>query len=39
MVNAEARDKAVKAAELDLKAEMAEIEKEKNRRPRAHRRR
>jgi predicted nucleic acid-binding Zn-ribbon protein len=30
MVNAEARDKAVKAAELDLKAEMAEIEKEKN---------
>src|SRR6478672_329035 len=30
MVNAEARDKAVKEAELDLKAEMAEIEKEKN---------
>jgi len=30
MVNAEAREKAVKAAELDLKAEMADIEKEKN---------
>ena len=30
MVNAETRDKAVKAAEIDLKAEMAEIEKEKN---------
>src|SRR5207237_214675 len=29
MVNAEARDKDVKAAELELKAEMAEIEKEK----------
>jgi len=30
MVNAEAREKSVKAAELELKAEMAEIEKEKN---------
>jgi hypothetical protein len=29
MLNAEARDKDVKAAELELKAEMAEIEKEK----------
>jgi uncharacterized protein len=29
MVNAEAREKSVKAAELELKAEMAEIEKEK----------
>jgi uncharacterized protein len=29
MVNAEARDKEVKAAEAELKAEMAEIEKEK----------
>jgi uncharacterized protein len=29
MVNAEAREKGVKAAEADLKAEMAEIEKEK----------
>jgi len=29
MVNAETRDKAVKAAELELKSEMAEIEKEK----------
>jgi predicted nucleic acid-binding Zn-ribbon protein len=29
MVNAEAREKNVKAAELELKAEMAEIEKEK----------
>jgi uncharacterized protein len=29
MENAEVRDKAVKAAELELKAEMAEIEKEK----------
>src|SRR4029077_12758327 len=30
MVNAEARDKDVKAAEAELKAETAEIEKEKN---------
>ena len=30
MVNAEVREKDVKAAEVDLKAEMAEIEKEKN---------
>src|SRR6202023_1297352 len=29
MLNADARDKEVKAAELELKAEMAEIEKEK----------
>ena len=29
MVNAETREKSVKAAELELKAEMAEIEKEK----------
>src|SRR5580700_4475572 len=30
MVNAEEREKSVKAAEIELKAEMAEIEKEKN---------
>jgi predicted nucleic acid-binding Zn-ribbon protein len=30
MVNAEAREKSVKAAELELKVEMAEIDKEKN---------
>ncbi len=39
MVNAEAREKHVKAAEAELKAETAEIEKEKVQARRAHRRR